>query len=263
MKKSSSRFALRDICVGFLELVKIKYIRKSINDFSILLPVKGHPLNKLFLKKDYWRDHEESPYSKKILECLEPGDCVFDIGGFLGYYTILMSNAVGSKGQVVTFEPNFQSFDTLRRTIHANSFLNNVRLVQTAITDTEGYVEFDLSEDESSIQMNKDIRGAVEIAATTLDAFAKKEKMNPRLIKIDVEGFEMKVLQGGKSILSTCQYVCCEVHPKKMQRATGHTEKELEDFLGSLGFKSFFKFRSKKSAVDSTSPYNVIYKNEK
>ena len=77
----------------------------------------------------------------------------------------------------------------------------------------------------------------VEIVAG--DGFREAEKLPiPRVVKIDVEGYEYQVLQGLQSTLAQppCELLCCEVHPKFLPR--GVAPQVILSFVKSLGFRS-------------------------
>ena len=70
----------------------------------------------------------------------------------------------------------------------------------------------------------------------TIDAFCEENFLAPEIIKIDVEGYELAVLEGAKSILQKASpTIFLSVHPKHL-RSLSRTTEELESFLDDVGY---------------------------
>jgi len=65
----------------------------------------------------------------------------------------------------------------------------------------------------------------------TIDSFEFK---NVELIKLDVEGYEMKVLEGANKTLETVQYIMIELNNNS--KKYGSSNGKIEDYLKELGF---------------------------
>jgi FkbM family methyltransferase len=133
-----------------------------------------------------------------------PGDVVLEAGGHHGFTAILLSNYVGAGGKVVTFEPSPASCDILEKNIQQNG-LKNVIIERKAVGAERGIITIS---DRSCSWVTLPGKG-VEVELTCLDEY---EHLNPAFLKIDVEGFEMQVLQGAKKILSTRPKLAIEIH---------------------------------------------------
>lgn len=183
---------------------------------------------------------------QKILELISAsvhaGDIVFDIGANVGFYTVLLAQVVGARGQVIAFEPNTESYLHLQDNLKLNG-LTNVRAFRKALGDQSGEGKLYCGQENAdSSLVGPPMEGGmrhqvVEIVAG--DGFREAEKLPvPRVVKIDVEGFEYQVLQGLQSTLAQppCELLCCEVHPKFLPR--GVTPDGIRSFVKSLGFRS-------------------------
>src|SRR5262249_33769575 len=110
----------------------------------------------------------------------------------VGSYSVLAGAAVGS--YVIAFEPG-EAFPWLVRNLELNG-LKNAQARCTAVGAANGTVSFTSGRDT----MNRvDPGGGVAVPITTLDAACRERA--PALIKIDVEGSEMEVLQGAATVL--------------------------------------------------------------
>jgi FkbM family methyltransferase len=183
---------------------------------------------------------------QKILELLmtsaHEGDVVFDIGANLGFYTVLLAQVVGARGQVIAFEPNTESYQHLQDNLELNG-VTSVRAFRKALGDQSGEGKlYCRQESADSSLVRPGMKGVthhqvVEIVAG--DGFREAEKLPvPRVVKIDVEGYEYHVLQGLRSTLAQppCELLCCEVHPKYLPR--GVTPEGILSFVKALGFRS-------------------------
>lgn len=154
--------------------------------------------NPIWLEMRFIKDH-----------LIAQGDVVLECGGHHGCSAILLSNWVGVGGKVVTFEPFPANCDILEKNIKLNG-LKNVNLQRKAVGAECGIITIS----GSSFSINSSGKG-VEVNMTCLDEY---EHLNPTFLKIDVEGFEMQVLQGAKKILSKRPKLAIEIHTEFLSR---------------------------------------------
>jgi FkbM family methyltransferase len=137
---------------------------------------------------------KRSVFSKAV----NAGDVVFDVGANVGSYTILASVLVGPRGRVIAFEPAPQNVAFLRQHVRING-LDNVEVVEAAVTEQSGSVRFHLDTDRVRGRVTSD--GEYLARATSLDDVASECNAWPACIKIDVEGGEAAVLAGAARVL--------------------------------------------------------------
>lgn len=157
------------------------------------------------------------PVVRFIAEVVRPDDVVFDIGANAGEVT----QAVAPRAaRVVSFEPNPRLAANLRARP-----LANVTVVEKAVSSAVGRMPFfvDVREDgqglASSLMRLDGMDGKteeIEVEVTTVDAFVGESGLSPRIIKVDVEGFEPEVLAGAQRTIAETRPILilelCESH---------------------------------------------------
>jgi len=128
------------------------------------------------------------------------GDIVFDIGAYIGDTALWFSKAVGPQGKVYAFEPEPGNFERLKANLERNN-VTNVNPLQLALSENEG--EMRVSSGAGSSVITQAGTGK-SVKVTTIDNFVEANKL-PRVdfIKMDVEGYESKVLKGAQETIKT------------------------------------------------------------
>lgn len=174
----------------------------------------------------YLTGDAEIEVQRALEELIEPGQTVYDVGANIGFFTILCSRLVGPQGKVYAFEPIPQNIATLRHNIELNG-LANVVVIEKALSSVTGTAEMFVSPWSAFHSLNVDgatkqdnhgpEAGEITVQTVTLDEFVATEGVPaPDLIKIDVEGAELIVVQGMTETLRSRQpLLLCELHDTK------------------------------------------------
>lgn len=144
---------------------------------------------------------QNSSYIAELLK-LSPNATVIDVGANIGVTTVAAARCV-PEGRVVSIEPSPKAFGYLEKCISANA-LNNVTLLNAGAGEAAGEISFVESEFLAGSYVALDAReqSTSRVQILTLDAIAKNHELHDiRLIKIDVEGFELDVLLGATEII--------------------------------------------------------------
>lgn len=157
----------------------------------------------LFLFGEY-----EEVHTRVFKALIRPGDVVMDIGANFGWYTAAFARWVGLHGQVHAFEPVPFTGDLTAETIGLNDSADVVRLNRIGLGDAEGaftiYTFAGLSHGYASMgTLGRDDAIAHECQVSTLDTYVSEAGLpGVHFIKLDVEGHELAVLQGGRDLLT-------------------------------------------------------------
>jgi FkbM family methyltransferase len=147
---------------------------------------------------------------------------------------------------VYAFEPLASTFERLERACELNR-LGNVTLFPEALGAADGTGQLyahETATGNASMIHDRIARLAKprEVAVTTLDTLDRAgsfERLD--LIKIDVEGLEMEVLRGGKSLLArTRPHMVLEFN-ERMSRLAGWGKSDLAAFLAGIGSYEFYR----------------------
>ncbi|MDA9860359.1 FkbM family methyltransferase [Planctomycetota bacterium] len=169
------------------------------------------------------------------------GKTVLDIGAHRGIYSYWMSKAVGPQGSVFAFEPQPECVVHLEK-VKTEFQLANLKIVPQGLSENKGtlplwreYPESGSSTMESLVDAKQGNYEAIAASVTTLDDFFLSKDVRPALIKCDVEGHELSVFLGGKTLLEKYHPdILFECHDRQAQE--GH----VFAFLENLGYRGYF-----------------------
>ena len=135
-----------------------------------------------------------------ISQHLRRGDIAFDIGANVGYFGLVMAARVGPMGHVFCFEPFPPVLERLQSNICRNErrVHGAVTTVPMALGSEQGRLAF-----EQGITLTRgrlSANGTIEVEVGTVDHEVARRGV-PALVKVDVEGGELEVLQGGADLL--------------------------------------------------------------
>ena len=141
-----------------------------------------------------------------LAETVKRGKVVFDIGAHAGFYSLLFSRCTGPQGKVVSFEPNPRNLIYLANHLKKNR-RKNVQIFPIALSARSGFHPFDFSHSPYTGHLSAQPQLTM-IRTETLDSMVFQNNLTePGVIKIDVEGAELEVLQGGDQVLKVCRPV--------------------------------------------------------
>jgi FkbM family methyltransferase len=229
MKKKLKKIAysLANIAAGG------KGIQRTVNGFKVKFPAA-------------WSRYYESDYEKENYEFLKrqakPGMDIIDIGAHLGLFSVVSSVLVGDNGRIICFEPTPGTYAVLSETLRLNE-CKNVIPVRGAVAKEEGLAVFYVSEtagcNSNSLIKNSSDKQAQgnEVKVYSIDGIVSQHSLKPGLIKIDAEGAELDVLEGGMNTFGQFKPILIlGLHPDFIKKK-GDSIERIWDLLQLAGYQ--------------------------
>jgi FkbM family methyltransferase len=245
-----------------------RYITRLFFTKSFLLSTTGKRLY-LFLYLVYKKifDGEELGGLSRYIR---PGSTVVDIGANVGFTSVYFSNVVGASGLVLAFEPDPIAGEIFKYNLD-RCHVNNVRLFQFAIGKRDGEAEFYQNpSNRADNRMNQDtvmapnaIRMMVPIRSFSSIAQQNTELVKDvSFIKIDVQGYEMFVIEGMSDWLASVKekpVLFIELWPYGLRKA-GTSIVALLNAIEGLGYVVTFETRVNIARCDGRDDYqNFVF----
>ena len=155
------------------------------------------------------------PVSETLWRLTDPAGCAVDAGANVGHMTSILALQTGVGGQVWSFEPHPEIFEELCVNVKswtAASGQGKIHLEQLALSDHSGTgwlttaAHFAQNRGTATLAASDTGRGdnsrKIPVPLRTLDEVLG-ENQNVGMLKIDVEGHELAVLQGARRLLET------------------------------------------------------------
>lgn len=172
-----------------------------------------------------------------------PGAIVFDIGANIGAHALPLALRVGEKGRVYCFEPTAYAYEKLCANVALNPTLTNIEAFQEMVGSSVDSVpntlpsSWPLDGRDVDEQLRAKFRSTDGARMTTIDKFVELNKITRLdLLKIDVDGYELSVLEGATDVLRNLRpKIITEIAPYMLARH-GYTTQELCQLLATQGY---------------------------
>jgi FkbM family methyltransferase len=182
----------------------------------------------------------------------------FDIGAGDGYFSRVAASLRGPAPQVDAFEMRESAVDAMRRALEGDQFAPRISVHAAGVSDRDAesvqvWLARSLLFEEPPLRRQYEeawwrrakfwfrqdrSRGLATAftSITSIDGFARRSRRRPDVIKIDVEGYEGKVLQGAHQTLRTVRpFVLLELHKDEKQRF-GMRRQDITQLLFDHGY---------------------------
>jgi FkbM family methyltransferase len=189
----------------------------------------------------------EEAFHCALRSSVRAGDTVWDVGANIGLYTKLFLELSGSNGRVVAFEPLPTAINVLKTFQSENLMLGNFTIVNVALSNTVGEFAFIADSDDVGVTTTGRLAeeddltlSSIKVEVTRADLCVQEKGVPmPTVVKIDVEGFEEEVLNGGRVVFSanSCREILVEMHFARMdERNLGQSASRIVSLLKSWGY---------------------------
>jgi len=191
-----------------------------------------------FAAYDAYKGRLEARAADRLAQWAPAGSTVIDVGANVGFFTMRFASWVGEHGHVIAFEPERKNIRRLRQRIKKANFAARVEIVEGVAAETSGTLRLALNPYHPGD--HKIALTGIAVQAWTIDDLLRGQQC-PRvsLIKIDVQGAEVRVLRGARDTITRCRpTLFVEVDDAALQ-AAGFSADEMFDELESLGYRIY------------------------
>ena len=176
-------------------------------------------------------EYEEMSF---LLHFIKKTDISFDIGANVGAYTILASGVRGCHS--ICFEPLPASFDKLTDQIKINGIDSFVDARNVGVGHENDKLEFTNNLDcMNNVNTDPNNKNITEVDVINLDSYF--DPKSPTIVKIDDEGYEKFVLDGGSNFFLNPNVLALIVELSSSGNLYGHTDVDIDKKISSFGFK--------------------------
>ena len=200
-------------------------------------------MNPTFAFSDFahWGDRHNRGFAACVEAC-RGKTCVLDVGAHIGLVSLPISGLLAPGGRLYAFEPATANHRLLAEHLALNG-IDNVEVID-ALVGAEDSSAVPFYEQREATGVNSVVGGGSRSGfertrrrQVSLDSFCHARRLSPEVIKIDVEGAEMAVLEGGREVIGRCRPVIfLSVHPAHLE-ALGHDQAALAALIDSLGYR--------------------------
>lgn len=206
-------------------LAHVKVVAREVQGSTMMLDLSDRGIH-----RDLYLHGIREPQATRYLQgILQPGWTVVDIGANIGYYALQEARVVQV---VIAIEPSPDNYRALVNNVRLNDY-KNVLTYRLAVGDKEGVVGLALSH-ACNWNSIAEVGGDIDVMVTTLDRFVDGGRVD--FVRMDVEGYEMKVLRGMEDILRKYRpRMFLEVHRDKLVDY-GNSQREVMEYLAGFGY---------------------------
>lgn len=210
---------------------------------GLIRRMDGQESIRILPSQRYFREDFEGDLFRYLRETVKEGDEILEVGANVGIFTVLLARWTGLRGRVHAFEPTPRARKTLQTHLMLNHVAERVTIIPEAVSDSPGRAAFftvGTSGENTLSPKHARIPSAerIEVQVTTIDAYCKKYKIVPSLIKIDIEGYEFHALRGARQTIERyAPNIVVELHPMNWPDI-GMNAESARQFVSDLNYSA-------------------------
>ena len=195
-----------------------------------------------------------------LLHLLRKDDHFVDIGANVGVYSILASAEIGAN--TLSIEPIPSTYETLSRNLEMNVRNTSKRALNIGLGKQKGQLFFTQTLDTVNHVLPDGAQrdNAISVEIFRLDDIIKEDQL-PILVKIDVEGFELEVLQGAGNILQDIRLKAIIIELNGSGERYGFKDDDVHQLLLEHGFAphSYEPYSRQLEKLSQFGTHNTLY----
>ena len=220
----------------------VKTIRGKLHGYRMRLRLSDWAERMTYFLGRYY----DLPTQLLLSACLKPGDRFIDIGANVGMITLHAAVLVGPSGRIDCVEPNPGCCAAIRSHAEMNG-ITTIRIHPVALVDEEGEASLNVFHGHEGVGTlapvpDSDweaVTDTIRVRTVRGDDVLGFDPMPPKLIKIDVEGYELRVLQSlVRGITEWRPAVVMELHPGHLERA-GASVADVHRLMKGWGYSPY------------------------
>jgi FkbM family methyltransferase len=238
-KTHKKNYFFRDLFSNVYQGSLIVQIKNIDGQFEI--DARSDLLQRILIDKEY-----EPETIRHVKDSINIYKDALNIGANCGIFTVLMAQLIGERQKVLAVEPTALAFNYLQKNIERNSKQYKVILFNGLCTNIKGTNSINFiegSEEYSSLgdsyftSDKKEKIKKVEVPGETIDNLVREYQLHPGFVLIDVEGAEMKVLQGATEMIEFYKPVIILEVDNQLLTNQGSSSDEVLEFISSKGYR--------------------------
>jgi FkbM family methyltransferase len=150
----------------------------------------------------------EPANTHRFKRTLKPGQTVIDVGANIGYFTLLAARLTGPGGRVIAVEPHPTNFGLLKETLETNK-LKQVTALEIGLGEREGTGRVHMADqvqfpNRTASMVSSEAWTSFPVRVRALDDCLDDWGIETvDLLKIDVDGFESRIISGSAESLGS------------------------------------------------------------
>jgi FkbM family methyltransferase len=186
-----------------------------------------------------------------LRKTLKQGDVVVEVGANVGAHTLYIAKLIGPMGHVYAFEPTSFALNKLQKNISLNPDLANITVRSDLVTDNDKSVPNMSINSSWTLSGERSPSIIRDFSVISIDSFVRENNINRLdLVKIDVDGYDFKVLRGASDAISNLRpIIFCELCEYTL-RAQGDSIKDIFTMIESLGYSAYYENGERIGNVD-------------
>lgn len=203
----------------------------------------------------FLRRYHDGPLQWLIERAVHRGDTVLDAGANNGLVAMYAAWRVGPRGLVHAFEPNPRMVEQIRWHMEANR-LSQIKVHECGLSDCEAELEFRVPGTDNfgagtfapiPERYGGIVRGTSRARVMEADE-AGLEVRGSLVVKLDVEGFELRALEGMSGLIARHRPLVISEVNEEMLRQAGSSGRELMEWMTARGYRAF-SFQTRRAVV--------------